>query len=191
MNFQKLINPNFDINQIPEETILPEEPATVVDDAEPTATLVTTLTDSTGVVCDPTPITTTDEYKPILTIDQVNELMQKLDYYRTEIFDNKIPLKRQQESRTMWNIPLDIIKGMWDADNRSDVPEVLNPAILVYMLAAENPYAAMGYYMQKIQELILENQQYIDDDALSYVADMVDDAESEDDSTDEEDDHVE
>ena len=189
MKYQKLINPNFNINNIPEEEPLPEEPVVSVEEAEPTIALVTPTTDSADFICDPNPnpIATSDEYKPILTIDQVNELMQKLDYYRTEIFDNKIPVKHQQESRTMWNIPLEIIKGMWDANNRSDVPEVLNPAILVYMLAAENPYAAMGYYMQKIQELILENQQYIDDDALSYVADLMDGETSED----EEDDHVE
>lgn len=115
-----------------------------------------------------------------LSDSDVNIIINKMMEYRKTLFKN-IPLGPDFDPRFVYNIPKSFVKAIDWFDTRkydNSCPEILNPAILLYMLLQDNPMDSMGEFWRVLIPLLDDNREVIEEDAQAYVADLTYDPES-------------
>lgn len=132
----------------------------------------------------------------ILNDEQAGLILEELvriesEYFTEELPDEKIktvPLNRSIVTEFLYNVPFEVYKAINSCvNNREKFPDVLNPAMLLYLLMAEDPFGAIGLWMQTISTMIDDNREVVDNDAQEYLADVLADDDEETDTDDEED----
>ena len=115
-----------------------------------------------------------------LSDDDVSDMLECLMKFHDEYFPN-IPLSKDliPIKQFVYNVPKNVIDGMRVVQRQPNIPDILNPAILMYPLLVEEPTETIGLFMQKLGDLIDRNREAIDEDALAYIADKRYEEESE------------
>lgn len=107
-----------------------------------------------------------------LSDDDVSDMLECLMKFQNEYFAD-IPLSKDliPVKQFVYNVPKSLITGMRIVQRQPNIPDILNPAILIYPLLVNEPTESIGLFMQKLADLIDRNREAIDEDALSYIAD--------------------
>ena len=152
---------------------------------------------------------TCDDDSYDLTRADVQLLLSDLERFEATYFKD-FPLIRELSEPFVLSIPQHIIEAIQHAHDEN-LPDVMNPALLMYPLFAENAVEAYGVFLNKLEDLIFSDstgagfirksiaawdrqmdQSNTDtDDAEDEDSDDVDIDEVFDDEIEEEDDHVE
>ena len=99
---------------------------------------------------------------------EVNEIVTILDDFGEKYFSD-IPIG-DIPGPMLFNIPNTLLKSIrfvWD--RRDMYPDILNPAMMLYLLCTPDPAAAIGRYLQLIKEQMDDNAQAIQEDAATYL----------------------
>ena len=108
----------------------------------------------------------------LLTQYDVDDLLLQLRDFEEKYFSD-IPMSRMLEPQFAFNIPKTVTDAMRCA-KRDEVPDVLNPVLLLYLFFTDDPYLVIGRYLQILGGIMESNKTDIDDDALRYIADLQD-----------------
>lgn len=133
----------------------------------------------------------------ILNDDQAALILEELariesEYFTEELPDEKevklAPLNRSIVTEFLYNVPFEVYKAINSCvNNREKFPDVLNPAMLLYLLMTKDPFGAIGLWMQTISTMIDDNREVVDNDAQEYLADVLAEDDEDADADDEED----
>ena len=107
-----------------------------------------------------------------LTDSDVETLLKTLLRFQKEYFPN-IPIKHELDKQFVWNVPKDVIRGAHICETR-ELPDILNPMILLYPFLTESPSEIIGVYLDKIASLIDEDRELIDHDMKTYLETLED-----------------
>lgn len=123
----------------------------------------------------------------IRTEDEFNEVIETLIDLGKKYF-NDVPLT-SVPGPMLKNIPMSLMKSIRLLNTHAEYPDILNPAMMLYLCCLEDPADAIGRYLEIIKELMDDNAQAIHDDAARYMESLQDDDdddefESEEDDTD-------
>ncbi len=120
----------------------------------------------------------------IRTEDEFNEVIETLIDLGKKYF-NDVPLT-SVPGPMLKNVPMSLMKSIRLLNTHSEYPDILNPAMMLYLCCLEDPADAIGRYLEIIKELMDDNAQAIHDDAARYMESLQDDdeIESEEDDTD-------
>jgi hypothetical protein len=114
--------------------------------------------------------------KTILKDYDVEEIMESLKYFSETYFEKEgVELEKDIpfNPRFIYNLPAAVAKGIRHAKNNDDVPDVLNPAVLLYLLMAKEPYDSIELWWKIVlDELVDGNREAIDEGAQSRLADL-------------------
>lgn len=102
---------------------------------------------------------------------QVNDILVCAKRFQKEYFHD-MPLSHNLEQKFVYNIPKSIYDGYRYAIN-NDLPDILNPVILLYPLLTDDPGDSFGMYLTIIRELIDGSREAIDNDSQCYKADLM------------------
>lgn len=109
------------------------------------------------------------EGNTILNDYEADIVMQEILNLRAMFF-SKIPLSKKMVKLFIYNIPLPIVDAIrWFRNHPGELPEIMNPAILLYPLLVDDPMQIIGLYLSIIRELIDDNREVIDQDANDYL----------------------
>lgn len=126
----------------------------------------------------------------IRTDDEFNEVIETLIDIGKKYF-NDTPLT-SVPGPMLKNIPMSLMKSIRLLNTHSEYPDILNPAMMLYLCCLEDPADAIGRYLEIIKELMDDNAQAIHDDAVRYMESLQDDDDDDDIESDEgEDDLIE
>jgi len=99
---------------------------------------------------------------------EVNEIVTILDDFGEKYFSD-IPIG-DIPGPMLFNIPNTLLKSIRFVWERRDVyPDILNPAMMLYLLCTPDPAAAIGRYLQLIKKQMDDNAQAIQEDAAIYL----------------------
>lgn len=126
------------------------------------------------------------ESKTSLSDDDVSIMLEFACKFQKKYFSD-IPLAQDlgELKLFIFNLPKSIIAGMKYARNHPELPDVLNPVMFIYPLLTVNPECSIGLYWLKLMQLLDGNREAIEQDASSYIADMMPYDEDEDESEEE------
>lgn len=132
------------------------------------------------------------EENSLLNDYEVNELLEVALEFQQKYFPN-IPMKTSLIKPFVWNIPRDVLKGVRYCKNHPDVPDVLNPMFFMYLFLTETPSDAMGAFINILMDQISIDgiREAINDDAMSFFADQMEEPEEDEDEIEEEETDVE
>lgn len=112
---------------------------------------------------------------------EVNEIVTILDDFGEKYFSD-IPIG-DIPGPMLFNIPNTLLKSIRFVWERRDVyPDILNPAMMLYLLCTPDPAAAIGRYLQLIKEQMDDNAQAIQEDAAIYLESLNEEASFQNDS---------
>lgn len=116
--------------------------------------------------------------------NEFNEVIETLIDLGKKYF-NDVPLT-SVPGPMLKNVPMSLMKSIRLLNTHSEYPDILNPAMMLYLCCLEDPADAIGRYLEIIKELMDDNAQAIHDDAVRYMESLQDDdeIESEEDDTD-------
>lgn len=116
--------------------------------------------------------------------NEFNEVIETLINLGKKYF-NDVPLT-SVPGPMLKNVPMSLMKSIRLLNMHSEYPDILNPAMMLYLCCLEDPADAIGRYLEIIKELMDDNAQAIHDDAVRYMESLQDDdeIESEEDDTD-------
>lgn len=120
----------------------------------------------------------------IRTEDEFNEVIETLIDLGKKYFSD-VPLT-SVPGPMLKNVPMSLMKSIRLLNTHAEYPDILNPAMMLYLCCLEDPADAIGRYLEIIKELMDDNAQAIHDDAARYMESIQDDdeIESEEDDTD-------
>lgn len=122
----------------------------------------------------------------IRTEDEFNEVIETLIDLGKKYFSD-VPLT-SVPGPMLKNVPMSLMKSIRLLNTHSEYPDILNPAMMLYLCCLEDPADAIGRYLEIIKELMDDNAQAIHDDAVRYMESLQDydddEIESEEDDTD-------
>ena len=113
----------------------------------------------------------------LLSQYDVDDMLLQLRDFEEKYFSD-IPMSRMLEPQFAFNIPKTVIDAMRCA-KRDDVPDILNPVLLMYLFFTDDPYLVIGRYLQILGGIMDSNMTDINDDAQRYIADLQDDDDEE------------
>lgn len=105
----------------------------------------------------------------------IDMLLGKLKEFEEKYF-SEIPLSKKLSQSFVFNVPEGLIQAVHYMDIHDEIPDILNPAILFYMMLVEKPIESIGRYWEIIFNMLKENIDVINEDAQAYVADLSYDA---------------
>ena len=118
----------------------------------------------------------------IRTEDEFNEVIETLINLGQKYF-NDVPLT-SVPGPMLQNIPQSLMKSIRLLNTHPEYPDILNPAMMLYLCCLEDPADAIGRYLEIIEELMDDNAQAIHEDSERYLESLQEDA---DDDIDEDD----
>lgn len=118
----------------------------------------------------------------VLTDQDARILLQKMYDYKMKYFSD-LPIAHDLSKQFFFNVPRNIVEAIKYFDNHPELPDILNPAILLYLFITEEPASAIGRFWQILMPLIDDNREAIDEDAQAYLADLMDDDTAEEDES--------
>lgn len=122
----------------------------------------------------------------IRTEDEFNEVIETLIDLGKKYFSD-VPLT-SVPGPMLKNVPMSLMKSIRLLNTHSEYPDILNPAMMLYLCCLEDPADAIGRYLEIIKELMDDNAQAIHDDAVRYMESLHDDYDPEDDEIESEED---
>ena len=87
-----------------------------------------------------------------LNDDEIDKVLCYLLRLQSEYF-NDVPLSRDLCKKFMWNIPRNVYNSFQKAI-ALDEPDILNPLMFFYIFCVDDPYFAMGKFVNIINNLI-------------------------------------
>lgn len=114
---------------------------------------------------------------------EVDEILETMEQYQAKYFPS-IPMKKQLDHRFVFNIPKEIVQAIHYFRIHTELPDILNPAILFYPLFTDVCNDSFGLYLSIISSLIDDNREVINDDAQAYLADSMEGDEMDEDEED-------
>lgn len=106
----------------------------------------------------------------LLTQYDVDDMLLQLRDFEEKYFSD-VPMSRMLEPQFAFNVPKTVVDAMRCA-KRDDVPDVLNPLLLMYLFFTDDPYLVIGRYLQILGGIMESNMTEINDDAQRYIADL-------------------
>jgi hypothetical protein len=106
----------------------------------------------------------------LLTQYDVDDMLLQLRDFEEKYFSD-IPMSQMLEPQFAFNVPKTVVDAMRCA-KRDDVPDVLNPLLLMYLFFTDDPYLVIGRYLQILGGIMESNMTDINDDAQRYIADL-------------------
>lgn len=124
----------------------------------------------------------------ILTDEEVDRLLPVIEKFGEKYFPD-IPMSQSLEQRFVFNIPRVVIDAINFFERNEDLPDILNPLILLYLFFTDVPMEAIGRWWEHIAAMMEIDgiREAINDDAQRYLADMMDGDEEEDEYGEDED----
>lgn len=118
----------------------------------------------------------------IRTDDEFNEVIETLIDLGQKYFSD-VPLT-SVPGPMLQNIPQSLMKSIRLLNTHPEYPDILNPAMMLYLCCLEDPADAIGRYLEIIKELMDDNAQAIHEDSERYMESFQED---DDDDIDEDD----
>ena len=119
----------------------------------------------------------------IRTDDEFNEVIETLIDLGQKYFGD-VPLT-SVPGPMLQNIPQSLMKSIRLLNTHPEYPDILNPAMMLYLCCLEDPADAIGRYLEIIKELMDDNAQAIHEDSERYMESFQEDDEDDEDDADE------
>ncbi|MBO4735471.1 MAG: hypothetical protein J5614_03665 [Paludibacteraceae bacterium] len=114
----------------------------------------------------------------IRTDDEFNEVIETLIDLGKKYFED-VPLT-SVPGPMLQNIPQSLMKSIRLLNTHPEYPDILNPAMMLYLCCLEDPADAIGRYLEILKELMDDNAQAIHEDAERYLESFLEDDDDED-----------
>lgn len=111
----------------------------------------------------------------IRTDDEFNEVIETLIDLGKKYFED-VPLT-SVPGPMLQNIPQSLMKSIRLLNTHPEYPDILNPAMMLYLCCLEDPADAIGRYLEILKELMDDNAQAIHEDAERYLESFQEDEE--------------
>ena len=97
----------------------------------------------------------------------VNVLLEELKRVEGTYFTD-IPMSKALCKLFVFNVPKNVVGGIKYLRNHPEIPDILNPIMLLYPFLTDEPTEVMGQYLSTIIPLIDGNREAIYADAKTY-----------------------
>ena len=126
------------------------------------------------------------EVEPEYSLDekQLNDVVETFNRYEREYFGELTP--EHFSTRFLRNIPKHVYRAHQDCVDKYEAPDILDPLFFMYIMLTEDPYLAMGKFINIIRNKLKSDKTWSDAvDNLEieydeYVADFADEDEEDD-----------
>ena len=172
MNYQRLMKGFAAEAAIPVRHAAPSKPVTITEEvADAIASKV--VKSIGGFECEQGVQHTLQDWQVELILEEVRKLeATQFTEYTKDGDVVLIPLAENINESFIYNLPTEIVDGIKNYAY-GKIPLALSPIWYIYLMLAEQPVEAMGLFLQTLSVMIDDNREVVDNDAVSYLGDIL------------------